>query len=106
MLELREILFLPVECVSGEERKRQGERWSRGAEKLEKLPTSELVLPLHHTAEEERVVITEIQWTLRNRRPFFSVDRLLESISHATIPEKYILRKEKMMWMNARFVHT
>jgi len=102
MLGLREILFLPVECVSGEERKKKGERWSRGAEKLEKLPTSELVLPLHYTAEEERVVITEIQWTLRNRRPFFSVDRLSESIvSHATIPGKYILHEEKMIWMNA-----
>jgi len=53
------------------ETKRERERWNREAEELEKLPMSELVLPLRYTAEEGRIVITEIQWTLRNRRPFF-----------------------------------
>jgi len=53
------------------ERQKERERWNREAEELEKLPMSELVLPLRYTAEEGQIVITEIQWTLRNRRPFF-----------------------------------
>lgn len=75
--------FRSVECVSSERREekerqkgREVKSRSRGTWKI----VYELVLPLRHTAEEGRVVITEIQWTLRNRRPFFFVDRLLESI--------------------------
>ena len=65
--------FRSVECVGSENRKRdkKRERCNREAEELEKVPMSELVLPLRYTAEEGQIVITEIQWTLRNRRPFF-----------------------------------
>jgi len=74
--------FRSVECVGSENRKRdkKRERWNREAEELEKLPMSELVLPLRYIAEEGQIVITEIQWILRNRSPFFLLCRLLKSI--------------------------